>query len=271
MLGAICGDIIGSYYELHNVKTENFPLFCKESGFTDDTVMTVATADAILYHGGVVSGPLQARAREKEYALRYRQYYTRYPSAGFGEMFRGWAQSAALSRQRSFANGGAMRVTPIGLAYDSLPQVLLQAKLSCRYTHNHPQAIRAAQAVAAAVFLARKGAEKRKIQEYLTNTFHYSLEFRLDDIREGYVFDSRAAYSVPPAIRAFLEGNDYESVIRKAISIGGDSDTIACIAGGIAQAYYREIPKAIEEGCWRLLDSGLKNTVRAFAECYPLT
>ena len=165
---------------------------------------------------------------------------------------------------RSYANGAAMRVVPIGYAYESLEQVLIQAKASCFYTHHNSEAVKAAQAVASAVFLARKGETKESIRICLERKFHYDLSRKIADIRRNYVFDSRASYSVPPAIIAFLESTDYESAIRNAISLGGDADTEACIAGGIAEAYYKEIPKHISEFCDRRIDYTLKKVVWDF-------
>ncbi len=161
-----------------------------------------------------------------------------------------------------------MRVVPIGYAYKTIEQVLLQTKASCYYTHNNSEAIKAAQAVATAVFLARNGESKNKIRRLLENKFHYDLSNKLEEIRKNYVFNSRASYSVPPAIIAFLESNDYESAIRNAISLGGDADTEACIAGGIAEAYYREIPENISDFCDRKIDYTLKKVIWDFKDKY---
>ena len=157
-----------------------------------------------------------------------------------------------------------MRVVPIGYAYNTLEQVQLQAKASCYYTHNNSEAIKAAQAVATAVFLARKGESKQDIKAYLCKKYRYDLSRKIEDLKKDYVFDSRASYSVPTAIIAFLESSDYESAIRNAISLGGDADTEACIAGGIAEAYYKEIPKNISDFCDRKIDHMLKNIVLDF-------
>lgn len=261
MLGAVIGDIIGSTYEWYNVKSEDFELFPANSRFTDDTVLSVAIAEKILNDDkATMNAP-------KSYALWYKQYYKRYPHAGFGQMFAEWVAEENMRIQRSFGNGAAMRVTAIGWAYDSLEEVLKEAKASCYYTHNHPEAIKGAKAVAAAVFMAKNQCDKAEIKKYLEKKFHYKFE-ELDVLRENYVFDSRASYSVPPAIEAFLESDSYESAIRKAVSIGGDSDTIACMAGGIAQAYYREIPDYIYNPAMRILDSGLKQVIKRFEEKY---
>ena len=259
MLGAIIGDIVGSTYEWYNVKTEDFELFPAGSRFTDDTVLSVAVAEKLLNKDRATMGS------RKAYALWYKQYYRRYPNAGFGQMFAQWATEDGFRVQRSFGNGAAMRVAAIGWAYETLEEVLHATKVSCYYTHNHPEAIKGAMMIAAAVFLARKYTDKAELKKYLEKNCHCKFQ-PLDALREGYVFDSRASYSVPPAIEAFLESDSYESAIRKAISIGGDSDTIACMAGGIAQAYYREIPEYMKQRAMGILDSGLKKVVCEFEE-----
>jgi ADP-ribosylglycohydrolase len=270
MIGAICGDVIGSYYEAHCTKDYNFELFCRESCFTDDTVLTAAVCDAILYNQSEVKGLFENNSRAKEYAYRFKLYFHRYPSAGFGKMFQDWAQESTLKKQNSYANGGAMRVVPIGYAYSNLREVLKQAKLSCVYTHNNMEAIKGAQAVASAVFLARNNYSKNEIKTYIEKQFKYNLSEPIEKIQEKFVFDSRASYTVPPAIMAFLQSTSFEDAIRKAVSLGGDADTIACMTGGIAEAYYKSIPKHIEDKCWNALDSELRKTFKMFNEKFPL-
>lgn len=262
MYGAVFGDIIGSTYEIHNVKTQDFPLFPAGSTYTDDTVLTIAVAEKLLAQSHITPA--------KSYALWFKQYYRRYPNAGYGQMFRKWALSENLTVQRSYGNGAAMRVSAIGCAFDSLAEVLYEVRQSCHYTHRHPEAVRGAQAVAAAVFLARKGCDKEEIQRYLIRKLHYKPCMSLDDLRGTYVFNSRASYSVPPAIQAFMESSSYEDAVRKAISIGGDSDTIACMTGGIAHTYYKKIPDAIYSRAIPCLDSGLKDTLRRFEEQFQI-
>lgn len=257
MLGAIAGDIIGSTYEWHNVKTKEFPLFPEGSHFTDDTVLSVAVADALLSKDASLLSPAKA------YAMWYRQYYHRYPDAGFGQMFSEWARADGWKVQHSFGNGAAMRVSAIGYAVDGIKEIKREVRESCYYTHRNREARRGAEAVAIGVYLARSGACKKEIQDYMEKNYHYRF-CRLDTIRAGYVFDSRASYSVPPAIEAFLESDSYEDAIRNAVSIGGDSDTIACMAGGIAQAYYHGVPDGIKERALSLLDPGLRATIRRF-------
>ena len=259
MLGAVIGDIIGSTYEWHNVKTKDFDWFPEGSHFTDDTVLCVAVADALL-HKDTSAVPMH-----KAYAMWYRQYYRRYKDAGFGQMFSEWAAADTIRVQRSFGNGAAMRAVPIGYAMSSIREVKKEVCASCRYTHRNREAIRGAQAVAVCVYLARSGADKKQIRDYVEKHYYPGLT-SLDKIRAGYVFDSRASYSVPPALLSFFESDSYEDAIRNAVSIGGDSDTIACMAGGIAQAYYREIPGEIKDRARALLDTGLFAVIKEFGE-----
>lgn len=261
MIGAILGDIIGSTYEWNNVKYENFDLFPIGSRFTDDTVLSVAVADKILN-----SQNLKINDRSA-YAMWFKQYYKRYPHAGFGQMFSSWANSKTMQIQRSFGNGAAMRISAIGFAFSSIKEIKREVNASCFYTHHNLEAIRGAQAIAISIFLAKKQLGKEEIKRYIQKVFKYHL-LPLDDIRNGYVFDSRTSYSVPPAIEAFLESDSYETAIRKAISIGGDSDTIACMTGGIAQAYYRHIPKEIYHKGIYLLDIDLRKIIEHFNEKY---
>lgn len=266
MLGAIYGDIIGSYYEVHCTKDYDFP-FCKESHFTDDSVLTIAVCKAVLSFPDDIK-KLGLRKRAKEYAAMYRHYYSCFPGAGFGNMFSKWAKNHDSGNVKSYANGGAMRAVPIGYAYTTEEQVLMQAKASCMSTHNHKEAINGAGAVAMAVFLARNGKSKEEIKSYIEKKFGYDLSVSLSEIKEKHIFDSRASYSVPPAIISFLCSTDYESAVRNAVSLGGDADTEACIAGGIAEAFYKEIPDHIRRFCESRLDSSLKKTAREFCEKY---
>ena len=262
MFGAIYGDVIGSYYEIHCTKDYNFELK-SESTFTDDSVLIAAVCKAILNDPSDITR-WGLRRRAKEYALQYRQYYSYHPHAGFGNMFIQWAENPYARNNRSYANGASMRVIPIGYAYDTLEQTLLQAKASCLSTHSHREAIKGAQAVAAAIFLSRKGENKEQIKVYLEKTFKYNLSVPLSSIKENHVFNSRTSYSVPPAIIAFLESEDYESAVRNAVSLGGDADTQACISGGIAEAYYKEIPDHIRRFGDGKIDSTIKYVVKEF-------
>jgi ADP-ribosylglycohydrolase len=254
MLGAIAGDIIGSVYEWHNIKTTQFELFSSRCTFTDDSVLTVALADSIL--------------STQPYPQKLKEYFRLYPYAGYGGSFRAWARSSSLSPYNSFGNGSAMRVSPVAFANDSLEAVLRAAEESAAVTHNHPEGIKGAQAVAAAIFLARTGSTQADIRSYVETTFGYDLSKSLDEIRPGYGFDETCQGSVPQAITAFLESTGFEDAIRLAISLGGDSDTIACITGGIAQAYYRGVPLKIEERVYQILDARLLDILVKFRQTY---
>lgn len=254
MLGAIAGDVIGSVYEARPIKTTRFRLFHPLCRFTDDTVLTVALADSIL-HG-------------TSYVDLLKTYYRAYPNAGYGGSFHQWAQSDDSRPYNSWGNGSAMRVSPVGFAFGTLDEVIEQAKRSAEVTHDHPEGIKGAQAVASAVFLARTGRDKDAIQAYVETTFGYDLGTPLDQIRETYEFDVSCQGSVPQAIRAFLESEDFEDAIRRAISIGGDSDTIACMAGGIAQAYYGGVPEEIAHRVYEILDETLADVTRKFTEAF---
>lgn len=256
MIGAIAGDIIGSSYEWCRVKTTDFNLFTEGSHFTDDSVLTCAIADCIL--------------NKKEYAKTIKEYGNKYPGAGYGMMFRHWLLSEPSYPYDSFGNGSAMRVSPIGFAYNDLNDVLQEAKKSAVITHNHPEGIKGAQAVAAAIFLAKTGEKKGSIKNRIKTMFNYNLEQRLDDIRPTYVFDETCQGSVPQAIIAFLESDDYEDAIRKAVSLGGDSDTLGCITGGIAQAYYKKIPHYITEHVRKIFDPALLLVANSFSTKYKL-
>lgn len=239
MLGAICGDVIGSVYEGHNVKSKQFPLFSRKTRFTDDTVLTVAVADAIL--------------NKKYFAPTIHRYSNQHPKAGFGGKFREWMKSKHPKPYWSYGNGSAMRVSPVGYAFDNIANVLRLAERTSNISHNHPDAIKGAQAIAASIFLARNGKSKPEIKSYIETEFGYDLNRTIDSIRLVYKFDVSAKGSVPEAIIAFLESTDYEDAIRNAISIGGDSDTIACMCGGISEAYYKTIPADIVDKVKKLL------------------
>lgn len=256
MLGAIAGDVIGSVYEGWNkqIKTVEFPLFSPNCHFTDDTVLTIAVADAILQEG--------------DYATFIQDYARRYPNAGYGGFFKRWIYDENKEAYNSFGNGSAMRVSPVGWAFDTREDVLREAERSSSVTHNHPEGIKGAQAVALAVFLARQGQDKATIQQEIIQRFDYDLTRTLDEIRPGYSFDVTCQGSVPESIIAFLESESVEDAIRKAISLGGDSDTMACISGAIAEAYYRDIPEEILITIERLLPRELLQVVNRFAARY---
>jgi ADP-ribosylglycohydrolase len=231
LLGAIAGDIIGSPYEHQAQKTTDFPLFSPVSRFTDDTVLTVAVAEAILM--------------AEDYAAALRRWGRRYPHAGYGGSFRAWLMYNVARPYGSFGNGSAMRVSPVGWGFDSLEATLEQAERSAAITHDHPEGIKGAQAVAQAIYLARKGAGKDEIRRETSLRFGYALDRSLSDIRPNYEFNVTCQGSVPEAIIAFLESTDFESSIRNAVSLGGDADTLAAIAGAIGEAFYGPAPEAI--------------------------
>jgi ADP-ribosylglycohydrolase len=260
MLGAIAGDIIGSVYEgkvaWQSARTPHFqPLFHPKARFTDDTVLTIAVAESILHGGDLVD--------------LFKDYARSYPSAGFGGTFRRWAASETRQPYQSWGNGSAMRVSPVGYAYDSLDEVLIRARWTAEVTHDHPEGIKGAQATAAAVFLARTGSSKEQIRDQIERRFRYPLDARIDDIRPTFPFDVSCRRTVPPAILAFLESTDYESAVRLAVSLGGDSDTIGCIAGGIAQAYYGGVPEGIRDQALHRLNDPLRAIVAEFEERFP--
>ena len=226
MLGSIIGDIIGSIYEFHNVKRTDFNLFSKDSRFTDDSTMTIAVAKWLV----------EDSEHSKHTLVETMQKLGRsHPDRGYGGNFRRWLFSRNPLPYNSWGNGSAMRVSPVGLYAKKLSEALELAKISAEVTHNHPEGIKGAQAIAASVFLAKEGLTKSFIKKYITRKFGYNLDRSINDIRKGYTFDVSCQGSVPEAIIAFLEGNSFEEVIRLAVSIGGDSDTIACMAGAIAR------------------------------------
>ncbi len=251
ILGAIIGDIIGSVYEFHNVRSTDFEMFGAGTDFTDDSVLTIATMDSIL--NGI------------DYVTAYQSYGRKYPNRGYGGYFQSWIHADQPKPYNSYGNGSAMRVSPVGWAYDKLEEVLEQAKRSAEVTHNHPEGIKGAQATAAAVFMARTGSSKADIKKYIQETFGYDLERRIDDIRPVYRFNETCQQTVPEALIAFLESEDYESAIRLAISIGGDSDTVACITGGIAEAFYKEVPEWIVEKALDLLPEDVIKLIGEFS------
>lgn len=253
MLGAICGDVIGSVYEHDNLKSKSFPLFQKDCKFTDDTVLTCAIADAIL-HG-------------RSYADVIKRFYHWYPKAGYGFMFSKWAKSDEVRGYFSFGNGSAMRVSPVAWAFDDLETVLSEAEKTAEVTHNHPEGIKGARVIAGSIFIARTGGSKEDIAQ-LARTAGYNMDRTLDEIRPDYYFQATCQDSVPEAIIAFLESDSFEDAIRGAISIGGDSDTIACMAGSIAEAFYGGVPQDIRDETLSYLDERLSGIFELFDDRY---
>ncbi|MDR1274808.1 MAG: ADP-ribosylglycohydrolase family protein [Candidatus Accumulibacter sp.] len=259
MLGGIIGDICGSIYEWRNRKTENpdeIDLVNPKCRFTDDSVLTVAVADACL--------------GERDYRSALKDWGTRYLDAGYGGSFRQWLVREDADAYNSWGNGSAMRVGPVGWAFDTLEETLDEARRSAEVTHNHPEGVKGAQAVAAAIFLARSGRSKAEIGDYIKKSCAYDLDRSLNEIRPDYEFDVSCQGSVPEALIAFFESRDYAHAIRLAISIGGDSDTIACITGSVAEAFYREIPAELGAMAWNRVTHEMRLLIHAFLEKYTL-
>lgn len=254
MWGAIAGDIAGSPYEGSPIKTRDFPLFGRRSRATDDSVLTVATMEALLRH--------------REYGAVYKEFGRAYPHAGYGGSFRRWLASDSTEPYGSFGNGAAMRVSPVGRAFDTEREVLEQAAASAACTHDHPEGIKGAQATALAVFMARRGESKGRIRSEIEARFGYDLSRRIAEIRPGYSFDPTCQGSVPEALTAFLEGESWEDAVRNAVSLGGDSDTLACIAGGPAEAYYGPLPREVIEAVRERLPGRLQSIVDEFSGRY---
>ena len=255
MLGSIIGDIVGSIYEFGNIKTKDFEFFSMDGSYTDDSILTLATADWLLNGGDVA------------------HYYSRYgienpwPMGGYGGGFQLWIVRS--NRQNDFrpynscGNGSAMRVGPVGWAFDTKEEVLVKAKESAECTHDHPEGIKGAQATALCILMARQGSSKDEIRKEIEKEFGYDLDFTCDGIRPTYTWGGTCQDSVPQAIVAFLDGKDFEDCIRNAISIGGDSDTIGCITGSIAEAFYG-IPQDIREKGFAYLPKEFKAIVSEF-------
>ena len=265
MLGAIIGDIVGSVYEWNNIKTKDFPLFSEKCFFTDDTVMTIAVADALL-NGGTAD----------DFIDSMKKYGRLYPNAGYGSRFGNWVHSNAREPYNSWGNGSAMRVSPCGWFAESLKETEALAEKSAAVTHNHPEGIKGAQATAAAIYLARNDMKKDKIKEYIESKYNYNLSRTLEEIRPVYQFNETCQETVPEAIIAFLESNGFEDAIRNAISLGGDSDTLAAITGSIAEAAYGiptadfegmgYVPNGIREKTFQILDDDLASVINAWLD-----
>ena len=252
MYGAILGDMIGAPYEFdRGGKTKDFPLFIAESRFTDDTVMSVAVAEALLDTVGQTDDAIRSALIRS-----LRKWGRRYPGAGYGRRFIGWLASENPRPYGSCGNGSAMRVSAAGWLYDTLGDTRRAARLTAEITHNHPEGIKGAEAAAGAIYLARTGSGKGEIRAYIEREFGYDLTRTCDEIRPGYTHVETCQKTVPEAVTAFLEGTDFEDVIRTAVSLGGDCDTLTCIAGGIAEAYYG-VPDALRAACRERLTADL--------------
>ena len=260
MIGAILGDIIGSPYEFdRGNKSKNFPLFSPKSTYTDDTVMTLAVCQAFLEAQTSASDDLILRSL----ANHMRRFGNMYPNAGYGGMFRQWLRNPECRPYNSFGNGSAMRVSSAAWLYNDIDAVRHAARLSAEVTHNHPEGIKGAEATASAIFLARDGYSKAEIREYIEHEFDYALNRTCDEIRPGYYHTETCMETVPEAITAFLEGNSFEDVIRTAVSLGGDCDTLTAIAGSIAEGFYG-VPVALKKECYKRLPKPLLKVLKAF-------
>ncbi|HSA95672.1 MAG TPA: ADP-ribosylglycohydrolase family protein [Acidobacteriota bacterium] len=256
MLGAIAGDIIGSVHEYGRTKTKNFPLFVPGSAFTDDSVMTLAIARAILTDGDYRKAALELGRR--------------YPDAGYGGFFAGWLRADDPQPYNSWGNGSAMRVSPVGFAFETVDDVLREAARTAEFTHNHPEGIKGAQATALAIFLARTEWDMDLIRVEVSGRFGYDLDRTVEKIRPGYGFDESCQRTVPEAIIAFLDSTSYEDAIRNAISLGGDSDTLACITGGIAEAFYGPVAPEVRQKVKEILPPDLWKIAADFCERYDI-
>jgi ADP-ribosyl-[dinitrogen reductase] hydrolase len=256
MLGAIAGDVIGSVFERYPIKSTDFPLFSHNSTFTDDTVLTVAVAWSVL--------------NNTDYTTALKRFGRKHPNAGYGGLFYRWMFSSDNAPYNSWGNGSAMRVSPVGFAFSSPDDVIKEAEKSAEVTHNHPEGIKGAQATALAIYLARTGESRKTIKEIISSRFGYDLDRTVQEIRKTYHFDVSCQGSVPEAIISFLESENFEDAIRRAISLGGDSDTLACMAGGIAQAYYKKVPPDITSNVRERLPNEFLSIIDEFNEQYGL-
>lgn len=259
MIGSIIGDIVGSIYEFHNIKTKEFPLFSDRSDYTDDSILSIATAKWILEGA--------SKSNSGRYYYRYGTNYP-HPLGVYGSGFQKWlwqAENGDFEPYVSCGNGCAMRVGPVGWAFDTIEDVLAYAKCSAECTHNHPEGIKGAQATALCVLMGRKGLSKEEIRSEISARFGYDLNFTCDEIRNTYKWGGTCQDTVPQAIVAFLDGNNFEDCIRNAVSIGGDSDTIACITGSIAEAYFG-VPEELYVEAFNRLTPHFKNVVTEFEE-----
>ena len=264
MIGAILGDIIGSPYEFdRGNKSKEFPLFSRESTYTDDTVMTLAVSLTFL--------DAQPSASDdwilQNLANRMRQFGKMYPNAGYGGMFRQWLRNPECKAYNSFGNGSAMRVSSVAWLYNDIDAVRHAARLSAEVTHNHPEGIKGSEATTVAVYLARTGSSLEEIRNYIVKHY-YPIDFTLDEIRDHYCFNETCQDTVPQALEAFFESNGFEDAIRNAISIGGDSDTLAAITGAVAEAYYG-VPDTIRTRATAFLDKRLHKILLEFEKKYP--
>ncbi len=265
MYGALLGDMIGAPYEFdRGDKTKEFPLFSADSTYTDDSVMTVAVAEALLdaRDQGVEN---DEAAVKKLLVDSMRRWGRKYPYAGYGVRFSSWLEEDDMGPYGSYGNGSAMRVSPAGWLYDDLDTTRRIAAWTAGVTHNHPEGIKGAEAIAGAIFMARNSADKEEIRDYIIREFGYDLSRTCDEIRPGYHHVESCQETVPEAVTAFLEGNDFEDVIRTAVSLGGDCDTLTCIAGSIAEAFYG-VPIGLMAECQSRVEEDMRAVLERFDE-----
>lgn len=271
LYGALLGDMIGAPYEFdRGDKTKDFPLFSAETQFTDDSVMTIAVAEALMDSAANAddteksANMLKSDDAVKAAVVRSMQKWgRRYPDAGYGGMFARWLVSANPQPYGSFGNGSAMRVSPVGWLYGTIERTRHYAALTAEVTHNHLEGIKGAEATASAIFLARTGSSKSDIRDYIVREFGYDLSRTCDEIRPTYHHVETCQQTVPEAITAFLEGTDFEDVIRTAVSLGGDADTLTCIAGGMAEAFYG-VPAGLKAECRKRLTPQMRAVIDRF-------
>ena len=261
MYGALLGDMIGAPFEFdRGGKTKEFPLFCRWSQFTDDSVMTIAVAEALMDSMGKTDEEVK-----KALVASMQKWGHIYPDAGYGVRFYGWLAADDPQPYGSYGNGSAMRVSSAGWLYNTLEETRKYARLSAEVTHNHPEGIKGAESVASAIFLARTGASKEEIRAYIIREFGYDLSRTCDEIRPEYCHVESCQKTVPEAITAFLEGNDFEDVIRTAVSLGGDCDTLTCIAGSMAEAFYG-VSENMKKECRVRIGSDMRDVLDRFLE-----
>ena len=259
MLGAIIGDVVGSLYEFSSSKSKDFELLTPSCHLTDDSLMTIAVGCAC-----VTSDTCDKESFQLTLCRLMREIGNMYPNAGYGRGFYEWLTDEDAGAYNSYGNGSAMRVSPVAWAASNLEEAQRLARWSAEVTHNHPEGIKGAEAIAICIFLARQGKEKEEIREYI-DTNYYPMDFTLDEIRPSYRFDVTCQGSVPQGIMCFLESNDFEDAIRNAVSLGGDGDTIAAMAGAIAEAYYG-IPSELEERIFDYLDEDIIDYYNTYAD-----
>ena len=265
MYGAILGDMIGSPYEFdRGNKTKDFPFFDKGATYTDDSVMTIAVAEALMTAAD--KGVMNNEPAVKELLIDSMQKWGhRYPYAGYGGRFRGWLTARNPQPYNSWGNGSAMRVSPAGWMFSDIEMTRKVAAWTAEVTHNHPEGVKGAESVAAAIFMARNGSSKDEIREYVIREFGYDFSRTCDEIRPGYRHVESCQETVPEAFTAFFESNDFEDVIRTAVSLGGDCDTLTCIAGSIAEAFYG-VPDVLKQECENRLPDDLREVLKKFTK-----